>query len=75
MANLEKTHEYIKNKQRLLLQLQWIKKRKIIEGFANERNMSGFSIKGLKKKRALGKEILGKKGWLGVRLNRVKTKT
>jgi hypothetical protein len=35
----------------------------------------GFQSKAWKKKRALGKEILGKKGWLGVRLNRVKTKT
>jgi hypothetical protein len=38
-----------------------MKKRKIIEEFANERNMFRFSIKGLKKRRALGKKISGKK--------------
>ena len=50
MANFEKTHKYIKNKQRLLIQLQFIKKIKIIDGFENERNMFGFSIKGLKQR-------------------------
>jgi hypothetical protein len=36
MKNLEKTHEYLKNKQKLLLQLWQTKKRKIIEELANE---------------------------------------
>jgi hypothetical protein len=66
LTNLEKTHEYLKNKQKLLLQLQRTKKRKIIKEFTNERNMFGFSIKGLKKRRALGNEISGKKSQLGI---------
>jgi hypothetical protein len=35
MTNLKKTHEYIKNKQNLLLQLRRTKKRKIIEELSN----------------------------------------
>jgi len=35
MTNLEKTHGYLKNKQKLLLQLQQTNKRKIIEELAN----------------------------------------
>ena len=68
IKNLEKTHEYLKNKQRLFLQLQQTKKSKVNEEIANEKkNMFRFSIKGLKKKRALSKEISGKKSQLGVR--------
>jgi hypothetical protein len=35
MMNLEKTHEYLKNKQKLLLQLRRTKKRKIVEELPN----------------------------------------
>jgi hypothetical protein len=48
MTNLEKKHKYLENKQRLLLQLQQVKKKKIVEKPVNGRNMFGFSIKRLK---------------------------
>jgi hypothetical protein len=36
MTNLEKTHKYLKNKQKLLMQLRRPKKRKIVEELINK---------------------------------------
>jgi hypothetical protein len=60
---VEKTHEYLKTKQKLLLLLRWTKKRKIIKELAN----------GIEKGIGIGiliwanKEISEKKSRLGVR--------
>jgi len=60
MTNLEKTHGYLKNKQKLLLQLQQTNKRKIIEELANGKEKGvGILI-------WVNKEISGMKSWLGV---------
>jgi hypothetical protein len=60
MINLEKTHRYLENKQKLLLELRWAKKRKIIEELANEIE------KGIGILIWVNKEILVKKSRLSV---------
>jgi hypothetical protein len=73
MTNLEKTHEYLKNKKKkLLLHLQRIKKKKIIEELANviEKciDILIWADKKISRKKSWLGKISRKKSWLGVRL-------